>query len=95
MGGINNRRVTGHSPFSKGPVRAYKKDYGCGGNKSDCVFGRADKLSGIMPSSQSINYAPGAGCARAREDGLLEDRAQQPPTRPRSISLIIQSVASE
>jgi len=58
-------------------VRAYKKDYGCGasvrgGNKSDCVFGQADKLSGIMPASQSINYEPAQALlvrtrARARE----------------------------
>lgn len=31
------------------------------------VFGRADKLSGIMPASQSINYGKRLGCERERE----------------------------
>lgn len=78
---------------------------------SPIVLGRADKLSGIMPASQSINYEREIGCeteplarahivvcmlnARVSASGLLEDRVLQPPTCPRSISLIIQSVASK
>lgn len=71
------------------------------------VFGQADKLSGIMPASQSINYERGGWDARAsraqRVSRTLNERARrertsfwrierpQPPTRPRSISLIIVS----
>lgn len=54
-------------------TREKKKDYGCGasvraGKISPIVLGRADKLSAIMPASQSINYAEveveEAGCVR-------------------------------
>jgi len=73
-------------------VRAYKKDYGCGasvrgGNKSDCVFGRADKLSGIMPASQSINYEP-AQALRARARAWAPGRSALAATNTPAVHFI-------
>lgn len=76
---------------------------------SPIVFGRADKLSGIMPASQSINYEREIGCeteplarthivvcmlnARASASGLLEDRVLSAATNMPAVYFIDHSVS--
>lgn len=82
---------------------AHKKDYRCGasvrsGNKSDCVFERADKLrryyTGV--SVYQLRDWRSRLCEAGALSRALEARTSfwkiwfsQPPTRPRSISSII------